>query len=268
MLSIENQNYTCSVILPLYKPRGNWINLFLQNVKEIDTYLPANISINYVVVYDGPPDNGIIKGFHKILSAIKNISFLSYSQNMGKGFAMRKGVEGVDTDFILVTDFDFPYKKTHISELIELLKDGNEVVVGKRSKSYFENLPLKRKIISKLCILLKKTFLNLPMYDTQSGIKAFNAAGKQVFLQTTINRFLADTEFILRSHKKQLAIKEIDLELEPYVQFSNFGLKVIKTELGNFLKLLYLNKKLKKTVRDQQDNLRSAQYNCEMITAA
>ena len=126
----------------------------------------------------------------------------------------------------------------------------------------------KRKIISRACILLKKRFLNLPMYDTQSGIKAFNAMGKEIFLETTINRFLADTEFILRSHKKNLSIKEIDLELEPYVQFSNFGLNVIKTELGNFFKLLYLSKKLKRTAARQQDGLKSEQYNCDMISAA
>jgi len=237
-------------------------------VEEINTHLPSNISIQYVVVHDGAPGRGIIKGFHKISASLKNISFISYPENMGKGFALRKGLKTIDTDFTLITDFDFPYKKIHIPELIKLLQEGHEIVVGKRSRSYFQNLPFKRKIISRLCILMKKIFLNLPMYDTQSGIKAFNSTGKKVFLETTINRFLADTEFILRSHKKQLSIKEIDLELEPYVQFSNFGLNVIKTELGNFLKLVYLNLKLKRTTGRQHKRLGSAQYNCDMITAA
>jgi hypothetical protein len=145
-----------------------------------------------------------------------------------------------------MTYFDFPYKKKNIVELISFLKQGYDVVIGKRSKSYFKQLPFKRKIISALCLLLKKIFLDLPTYDTQSGIKAFNQTGKKIFLETTINRFLADTEFILRSHKQDLSIKEMDIELEPYVEFSNFGLGVIRTEMNNFLKLLYLNKKLRK----------------------
>jgi hypothetical protein len=89
-------------------------------------------------------------------------------------------------------------------------------------------------------------FLDLPLYDTQSGIKGFNTAGKNVFLQTTINRFLIDTEFILRSSRDNISIKQIDISLEPYVVFSNFGVKVIRTEMNNFLKLLYLNRTLKK----------------------
>ena len=151
-----------------------------------------------------------------------------------------------DTDYLLVTDFDFPYKKKNIIELITLLKEGYDIVVGKRSRSYFRQLPLKRKIISGLCNILRKIFLDLPMYDTQSGIKAFNKNGKKVFLETTIDRFLIDTEFILRSYKQNLLIKEINIELESYVEFSNFGLKVIKTEMDNFWKLLQLNMQLKK----------------------
>lgn len=268
MFLLENGNYTCSVILPLYKPRGNWVDLFIQNVKEINSQIDLNISIQFIVVYDGAPDLGVVKGFHRIAEAIKNVKFISYPKNMGKGYALRKGISNCESDFILITDFDFPYKKSHFPELIKNLQEGHEVVIGKRSKSYFQSLPLKRKFISKACILLKKLFLNLPTYDTQSGIKAFNKIGKQIFLETTINRFLADTEFILRSYKHRLSIKEIDLELESYVQFSNFGLKVIKTELGNFLRLFYLNLTLKGSFRRDKSNLKTPQYNCEMITAA
>src|SRR6266542_3738519 len=120
MYFLEKGGYTCSVILPLYRPKGNWAELFVENVNEINAQLPAHISIQYVVVYDGAPDNSIIKGFHKISSTLKNVNFLSYPENMGKGFALRKGIDSVDTDFILTTDFDFPYKKSHVPELIKL----------------------------------------------------------------------------------------------------------------------------------------------------
>jgi hypothetical protein len=118
--------------------------------------------------------------------------------------------------------------------------------MGKRSKSYFRQLPWKRKLISGMCNVLKKLFLDLPMYDTQSGMKAFNNTGKKIFLETRINRFLIDTEFLLRSYKKNLSIKEIDIELEPYVKFSRFGFRVVREEMNNFVKLLFLNRRLKR----------------------
>jgi glycosyltransferase involved in cell wall biosynthesis len=244
----RKKSHHFSVVLPLYNPSANWEELFLQNVKELNDLLSENVTVRYIVVYDGLPEESVYETFQTILQNNPAISFLPYAPNMGKGYALRRGVSEADTDYIIITDFDFPYAKRNIVELIDLLVDGYDVVVGKRSESYFRQLPFKRKIISQTCNLLKKAFLDLPSYDTQSGIKAFNKNGKQAFLETTINRFLIDTEFLLRSHKKQLAIKEINIELESYVRFSNFGLKVLREEMNNFFKLLHLNKKLRKGI--------------------
>jgi hypothetical protein len=244
----KKKSHHFSVVLPLYKPAGNWEELFLQNVKALNDLLPENLTVHYIVVYDGLPEKSVYERFESILQNYPCISFMCYGPNMGKGYALRQGVRSAETDYVIITDFDFPYAKKNIVELMDLLVDGYDVVVGKRSASYFRQLPIKRKIISETCDLLKKAFLDLPSYDTQSGIKAFNKNGKEAFLETEINRFLIDTEFLLRSHKKSLAIKEINIELEPYVQFSNFGVKVLREEMKNFFRLLYLNKKLRKGI--------------------
>ena len=246
-MSLFKTNRAFSIILPLYKPSGSWANLFLENIKELNALIPTETTIKYIVVYDGLPSADITASFEKIAASFNSISFLSYPENMGKGYALRHGVKIADTPYTLITDFDFPYKKENIVELMNLLIEGNDIVVGKRSKTYFDHLPFKRKIISRLCVRLQKMFLDLPLYDTQSGIKGFNNSGKNIFLQTTINRFLIDTEFILRSSRKNISIKQIDIELESYVEFSNFGIKVIRTEMNNFLKLLRLNSTLKKS---------------------
>jgi glycosyltransferase involved in cell wall biosynthesis len=245
---IGKTNHFFSVVLPLYRPKGDWINLFIKNVKELEAMLPENVTLYYIVVHDGSTTGNTLDSFDYITDSLKNVKFVYYETNRGKGYALRKGLQCAPTDNIVVTDFDFPYKKKNIVELIQLLIGGYDVVLGKRSESYFRKLPLKRKIISWACVLLKKLFLDLPFTDTQSGIKAFNKAGKQMFLQTTIDRFLADTEFILRSYNQRLYIKEMDIELEPYVEFSNFGVNVIRNELVNFLRLIRLSKKLHKSV--------------------
>ena len=244
----RKKSHHFSVVLPLYKPSGNWEKLFLQNVKELNDLLSENVTVRYIVVYDGPPEESVSERFQTILQDNPKISFISYARNLGKGYALRRGVSEADTDYVIITDFDFPYAKRNIVELMDNLVDGYDVVVGKRSDSYFRQLPIRRKVISEACNLLKKAFLDLPSYDTQSGIKAFNKNGKEAFLETEINRFLIDTEFLLRSHKKQLAIKEINIELESYVRFSNFGFKVLREEMNNFFKLLLLNKKLRKGI--------------------
>lgn len=243
--------YSFSIVLPLYKPKDNWISLFINNITSLNAQLPADTAVKYIVVHDGPVCKSVSDAFCLIADLFDNICFISYDKNRGKGYALRTGVNRADTPYVLITDFDFPYQHQNLLTLMEYLKRGTDLVIGKRSKTYFNELPVKRKIISKIYHLLNRTFLSLPLYDTQSGIKGFNATGKEVFMQTTIDRFLIDSEFILRCHKRKLCIKVIDIELQPNVIFSNFGLKVIKTELKNFLKLLQLNSSLKKQIANE-----------------
>jgi dolichyl-phosphate beta-glucosyltransferase len=234
-----------SIVLPVYKPKGRWMEVFVQNLNELKNYFPKDISFRYIVVHDGPADASMISAFEVLSESFKNISFTSYSVNRGKGYALRQGIKMANTPYILTTDFDFPYRKENLTEVISFLKKGHDVVVGKRSKEYLRHLPIKRKIIFKLGIFLNQIFLGLPVPDTQSGIKGFNTKGKHVFMQTTIDRFLIDTEFVLRSYREKLSIKVIDVEVKPETEFSNFGFTVLKTELRNFLSLINLNKKLK-----------------------
>jgi hypothetical protein len=55
-----------------------------------------------------------------------------------------------------------------------------------------------------------------------------------------------DTEFLLRASQKGLTVKVIDVHLRPGITFSNFGYKILKTELHNLLSLVRLQHRLKK----------------------
>lgn len=227
-----------TIVLPMYKPGHEWERQFLTNVKELNDFVSPYTSINYIVVHDGPAPPEMRKSFEKISGTFPFIQFSHYAQNQGKGYALRHGVSLSRTPFTLTMDFDFPYQKEGIKEMIAHLQEDHDIIVGKRSVDYFHQIPLKRKVISKLFSWLAGAFLDIPLKDTQSGIKGFNIRGRQTFLETTINRFLVDTEFVLRASKKKQKIKTINITPKPGLLFTNFGFRVIKTETGNFLKLL------------------------------
>lgn len=233
-----------SIVLPLYNPKGEWAQQFINNAKELNEFLPSHISAEYIVVLDGPMQAETALGFDFIEQHLEHVRFISYADNKGKGYALRQGVKAAHTPYVLMVDFDFPYKKENILELLTLLDKGTDVVVGRRTKQYFSQVPFKRKFISKVFSTLNRLFLDLPLYDTQSGIKGFNQKGSSIFLQTVIDRFLVDTEFLVRVHKTRLSVNIIDIELRPHITFSDFGVQVIKTELLNFLKILRLSKTL------------------------
>ena len=238
-----------SIVLPLYNPPERWYEQFQKNIKEWNDYLSPAEKVEYIVVYDGDPVWEVKEQFKWIVDNYKEVRFLTYKINKGKGHALRHGVRHAVADTILTVDFDFPYQKESAGEMIKLLREGNDVIIGKRSKEYFTQIPFKRKVISKVFSSVATFFLGLPLKDTQSGMKGFNKKGKEVFLETTINRFLVDTEFVLRAWKKDLLMKIIEIQPKPYLSFTNFGMKVIKTESRNFLKLLYLKRVLQKKQR-------------------
>ncbi|MBO9619722.1 MAG: glycosyltransferase family 2 protein [Niabella sp.] len=245
-----------SVVLPLYKPKGNWQLAFTANVKELNEVMSPNVSIEYIVVNDGTDDTDI-RDFFSGLQTQYNVRYISYEENQGKGFAQRAGVALASSPYVILTDFDFPYVTENIVAMVQELKKGNEIVIGRRDKRYFRNLPFSRRVISEAYMFLCRLCFHSSLIDVQSGIKGFNQTGKAVFLKTEVNRFLVDTEFVLRALHEDLSMENINITLKPGIHFSNFGSGTIFTELKNFFSLIKLNRSLKRG--DRMLNERVAQ---------
>ncbi|GAA4342227.1 glycosyltransferase family 2 protein [Flaviaesturariibacter amylovorans] len=240
--------YTVSVVLPLYNPKGTWAEGFVQHVRNLNAALPAE-RIRYIVVHDGPAAPHVVSTFEVIAEVLPEVHFCQYHANRGKGFALRHGVRASQTEYTIMVDFDFPYALENILTVLADLQLGTDVVVGRRSSDYFSNLPLKRKLISRGYSLANQLLFQLPVYDTQSGLKGFNRSGRAVFLQTVIDRFLIDTEFLLRAARQRLRVGVIEVHLRPHVTFSNFGWKVLRAETRNLWRLVRLNRELHRRYR-------------------
>lgn len=139
---------------------------------------------------------------------------------------------------IIYTDIDFPYTHESFLKIYNALKNENaDVAIGIRGEGYYHYLPKARVRISKLFRWFIKKFLHIPTDDTQCGLKGFNQKGKEIFLQTTINRYLFDLEFIFLSARKKLSIKTVEVELRPDIVLSKMNWKILTQEFGNFLKI-------------------------------
>lgn len=232
-----------SFVLPLYKPNPNWHHRFLENVTKTRAIFPSSVNMEFVIVNDGFETPELLNLFDVISDTDPSITFISYSENMGKGYALRTGVENASAPYVVLTDFDFPYQHENLLTMYHDLQKGYEVVTGRRNHTYYKKLPVKRWLISKGCSWLNRNLLSLHISDTQSGIKAFNEAGKRAFLDTTINRFLIDTEFLQLVTYRNLRIKVNGVSLRDDVQFSNMGYAILRTELKNFAQLVKLRRR-------------------------
>lgn len=194
--------------------------------------------IGLVVVNDGSPRNVTDEKLARLRELIPGVHIVNYSENRGKGYALRQGVQASAGDFYLVTDFDFPYTLESMRRIVQTLMERGGVAAGNRDTAYYAHVPLFRRLLSRFLRWMLRNLLRQPIGDSQCGLKGFDQAGKAIFLTTTIDRFLFDLEFLMLANGR-VPVTPVPVELRPGVVFSKVGWKILATEGRNFLKLLF-----------------------------
>lgn len=227
------------IVLPCFSPLDGWETKILTAYKKLSKLLP-DWELYITLVNDGSLTGLTDDHINLLKSEIPNFFYTSYQENMGKGFALRKGIQSTQLDYCLYTDVDFPYTEQSVLDVIENLEAGDsDIVIGVKDANYYENLPASRRVLSKVLKWLSKKILRLQINDTQCGLKAFNQKGKEIFLKTEINRYLFDLEFVyLASAAKDISLVPVEIELKKDVEFTNMRLSSIAMETLNFLKVV------------------------------
>lgn len=225
-----------SVILPCFNPPDGWVETIAQGWQFIKNITP---DAELIIVNDGSTKNFHFESVKQQMVDWGNVQLMSYTDNQGKGHALREGVKIASGNLFIYTDIDFPYTHTSFRKIYSALEEGAEVAMGVRSEDYYSHLPTARVRISKTLRWFIKRFLRIPTDDTQCGLKGFNSHGKEIFLQTSINRYLFDLEFVFLSAKSKLSIKTIEVELRPDIVLSKMNWKILLQEGTNFLKIFF-----------------------------
>jgi glycosyltransferase involved in cell wall biosynthesis len=227
-----------SIVLPCFNPTSGWEKRIIESVHEIRQMIEGEVEI--IIVNDGSVSGISEKGVEYLKTHTKNLHYFSYTQNQGKGYAVRFGMSKASHSNVIFTDIDFPYQSSGLVKMAEMLSDGKaDVVVGARNSNYYDGIPLHRKIISKTLIAFNKLLLGLPTGETQAGLKGFSKEGKKALLDSTINGYLFDIEVLKIAHKRGLAIKTCPVELRKDIHFSTMKFSLLLRELANYLKILF-----------------------------
>ncbi len=228
---------TIDIVLPCYNPQAKWYTELMHFQEQAG----EKYSIRYILVNDGSVNAELEKALPVLKSEGIDVTYISYPENKGKGFALRQGVKASQSDYVVYTDIDFPFTNTSVTDVIDkLLSGGSDVVAGNRDAMYYRNkMSFFRKLLSKSFRFILKHLLRMKVTDTQCGLKAFNQKGKKEFLKTRINRYLFDFEFIYRCGKNSsMRISPVAVELKPNVEFSKMKLKILVQETFNLFKVI------------------------------
>lgn len=233
-----------TIIVPVFNEEGN-IGLLIEKIlKEI------NKEDQLIIVNDGSSD--------KTKEEVKkfNCELINHETNLGKGMAMRSGIDKAIGEIIIFMGGDGQDDPSEIGKLIEGINEGYDYVIGSRFvKSNSDSLNYKRysdkailpinKIGNNGLTFLINLLFGQNITDSQSEFKCFKS-DKLKNLKLISTRYEIETELLIRSARKKFKIKEVPVHRYerkhgksylfdiPFGRFI-FGLKVLKTILTGYI---------------------------------
>jgi dolichyl-phosphate beta-glucosyltransferase len=240
-----------SVIIPTY----NSASFILETLKELTKYLD-NTGWDYELLFvdDGSRDETVAILEEKC-SAQPRVRLLQNGKNRGKGYAVRKGMQEAQGEYLIFTDADLAYPPTEIGKILEALQEGADLAIATRvdpasrfvmSPEFFSYL-YTRHVGSRLFNWLARKTLDLPLFDTQAGLKGFKREAKEIiFRRQTLSGFTFDVEILFVAHKHGLLIREVPVFFQYFTEATTISF--LTQALKSFNDLISIRKKDKKGV--------------------
>ncbi|HTA63148.1 MAG TPA: glycosyltransferase, partial [Bacteroidia bacterium] len=113
--------FDLEIVQPVFNPRDNWVEKYVTRYRELQATF-ADVNFRIIFVNDGSTKNFDNQTIQTLQEKIKYIKIVSYSENKGKGFAVRAGVAETTAPFVLYTDYDFPYEMICLRNAYNKLK--------------------------------------------------------------------------------------------------------------------------------------------------
>ncbi|TXJ38825.1 glycosyltransferase family 2 protein [Brachyspira aalborgi] len=231
-------NDLVSILVPVYNIEKNIeknINILIEKIS------PFIENFEIIISDDGSEDNSK-KIIEKICKENKNIIGVYSKENHGKGNALKRACEIAKGKYIIFCDGDMEINPSQLENFFEIMnKENADIVIGsKRHKDSIVNYSNIRKIISFVYFMFVKIFFNLPIQDTQTGLKLFKReAIINIFPRILVKAFAYDLEVLVACNSNGKKIVSAPVIVNPNRHFGFIKLNVLWKTFIDTLAIFY-----------------------------
>lgn len=233
-----------SLVIPAYNEAAR-IGATLLDVHAYLVKQPYSAEV--IVVDDGSGD-----GTADVVRAeYPAVEVISYPNNRGKGYAVRKGMLAAGGEIRVFFDAD---ESTPVGELEKLLLEidrGADVAIGSRMARGANVVVHQRWLRERMGRLFNLVLHGLgltPFADTQCGFKAFSARAAEIcFKRQTLDRFTFDVEVLCIAQRHGLRIAEVPVK---WINNPDSRVHVVRDAIPTMRDILSIRRNLRAGVYD------------------
>lgn len=190
-----------AVILPVYNSSRHLKKL----IPKVLEYFPKT---QIFAIDDGSQDDSAN------ICIEQDIELISYNQNMGKGYALNRGMQKaieMGYEYAICMDSDEQHDPTHLMEFIAKQNSSNAgLIIGSRSMTT-KDMPFPRICSNKLTSLIVSLTCRQKVIDSQCGYILYRLEDiKGLSFKT--QRYQFETEILLKLAKKKVKIDHIPIK--------------------------------------------------------